>query len=280
MSRSIEQLLPGIPTVEGNAVKLTRLLAQALQQRLDPFLMLDHFDNDEPNDYVGGFPNHPHRGFETITYLLAGAMQHSDSTGHTGTIQAGDVQWMCAGRGVVHSEMPQQNEGRLAGFQLWLNLPATEKMQTPWYKDLLSDTLPRFETEQGVKGCVIAGECHQTNGAIQRPFTEPLIVDLHLPANSQFTTDLPASHNAFFVVYEGVANVQGEEITPERLAILRNDADDLTLSSNEPTKLLLIAGKPLKEPIARYGPFVMNTPYEIQQAITEYRSGEFGDVAE
>ena len=274
MSRSIEQLLAGKATSDGAGVKLTRLLSHHLQQRLDPFLMLDAFGSDDPDDYIAGFPNHPHRGFETVTYMLKGRMLHQDSKGNEGLLVDGGMQWMSAASGVIHSEIPQQKDGVMAGFQLWVNLPASEKMGAPWYKDFAPQDLPRFTTEQGVEVCVLAGQSHQTQGAIQRPHTQPLILDVRLPAHSRFSQSLPAHHNAFVVLYEGRATINDKAITPHQLAILANDGDEVHIESTQATKLLLVAGQPLNEPIVQYGPFVMNSEAEIHQAISDYQAGK------
>ena len=201
--RTVERLVVGKATSDGAGVKLTRVLTQSLQRRLDPFLMLDAFGSDNPDDYIAGFPDHPHRGFETITYMIAGRMRHRDSAGHEGLLENGGVQWMTAGRGVIHSEIPQQEEGVMEGFQLWLNLPARDKMSAPWYRDFAAAELPRFVTDAGVAVTVIAGESHGVAGAVTREATAPLYLDLHLPAGARFAQSLPAEHNAFVYVYRG-----------------------------------------------------------------------------
>lgn len=275
MSRSIEHIIAGTATSDGAGVKLTRLLTHNLQRRLDPFLMLDAFGSDNPDDYIAGFPNHPHRGFETVTYMLKGRMLHRDSKGNEGLLSDGGMQWMSAARGVIHSEIPQQENGVMAGFQLWVNLPAAHKMDEPWYKDFAPQDLPRVRTEQGVDICVIAGHSHGVDGAIQRPNTEPLILDVHLPANASFSQAIPHSHNAFIVVYEGDASVKDKILTPEHLAILSNDGDSVEIHSHSAAKLLVVSGQPLNENIAQYGPFVMNTEAEIHQAIKDFQAGQF-----
>ncbi|MBP8898814.1 MAG: pirin family protein, partial [Sulfuritalea sp.] len=202
-SRRIERQVAGKPTSDGAGVKLTRVLTQPLQRRLDPFLMLDAFGSDNPDDYIAGFPDHPHRGFETVTYMIAGRMRHRDSAGHEGLLENGGVQWMTAGRGVIHSEIPQQEAGVMEGFQLWLNLPASEKMSAPWYRDFAAAELPRFVTDAGVDVTVIAGASHGVTGAVTREATAPLYLDLHLPAGARFEQPLPAGHNAFVYAYRG-----------------------------------------------------------------------------
>lgn len=273
MSRSIEHLIAGQATTDGAGVKLTRLLSHNLQRRLDPFLMLDAFGSDNPDDYIAGFPNHPHRGFETITYMLKGRMLHRDSEGNEGLLVGGGMQWMSAARGVIHSEIPQQHEGMLSGFQLWLNLAADKKMSDPWYKDFEPEDLPKTTLANGIALCVLAGSSHGVAGAVQRPDTEPLIVDVSMPANTDFTQAIPAGHNAFVVLYEGSAQIEGKTVTPHQLAILNNDGADLTITSSSPSKLLIVAGRPLNEPIAQYGPFVMNTEDQIHQAMADFRDG-------
>jgi redox-sensitive bicupin YhaK (pirin superfamily) len=279
-SRTVERLIAGTATSDGAGVKLTRVLTQDLQQRLDPYLMLDAFGSDKPDDYIAGFPDHPHRGFETITYMLAGRMLHRDSAGHEGLLESGGVQWMTAGKGVIHSEIPQQEEGVMAGFQLWLNLPGHEKMNPPWYRDFKANDLPRFVTPQGVQVTVIAGQSHGTTGAVTREATQALYLDLHLPCGTSFGQALPPDHHAFVYVYRGEVNIAGQAVPTQRMAILANEsqADGVTLEASTDARLLLIAGKPLKEPIVQYGPFVMNTQDEIRQAMRDYRDGKLGET--
>ena len=273
--RTVERLVTGHPTSDGAGVKLTRVLTQPLQRRLDPFLMLDAFGSDQADDYIAGFPDHPHRGFETVTYMIAGRMLHRDSAGHEGLLENGGVQWMTAGRGVIHSEIPQQEEGVMEGFQLWLNLPAQDKMSAPWYRDFAAGELPRFTTEDGVEATVIAGESHGVRGAVTRAVTAPLYLDLHLPAGTSFSQPLPAGHNAFVYVYRGRVKLGEVEVPVRNMAILANaaDRDGVRVEASEEARVLLIAGRPLGEPIAQYGPFVMNTEQEIYQAVADYRAG-------
>ena len=218
--RSVDQLIAGQPTSDGAGVKLTRVLTQPLQRRLDPFLMLDAFGTDNPQDYIGGFPDHPHRGFETVTYMIAGRMRHRDSAGHEGLLANGGVQWMTAGRGVIHSELPEQEDGRMEGFQLWLNLAAKDKMRAPWYRDIQAAEIPEFTTTDGVKVRVIAGRSHGIDGAMQREVTEPLYLDLEIPAGASFTQALPPSRNAFVYVYRGGLQIGGTQVPVQRMAIL------------------------------------------------------------
>jgi len=274
-SRTVERVIAGQATSDGAGVKLTRVLTQSLQRRLDPFLMLDAFGTDDPKDYIGGFPDHPHRGFETVTYMIAGRMRHRDSAGHEGLLQNGGVQWMTAGRGVIHSELPEQEDGRMEGFQLWLNLAAKDKMRAPWYRDIQSAEIPEFVTEVGVTVRAIAGRSHGVDGAMQRDETEPLYLDLALPAGASFVQALPAGHNAFVYVYRGALVVGETDVPVQRMAILANDGDGVRLTARTAARALVIAGKPLQEPIAQYGPFVMNSDEEIFQAVQDYQAGKF-----
>ncbi len=274
-TRSIERIEQGIATSDGAGVSLTRVLTGKLQRRLDPFLMLDAFGSDDPDEYIAGFPDHPHRGFETITYMLAGRMRHRDSAGHEGLLENGGMQWMIAGRGAIHSEMPEQENGVMEGFQLWLNLPARNKMAAPWYKDFPTAAIPEYTTPGGTTVRVIAGESNGVIGAMTREVTEPLYLDIHVPAGKSFTTAVPATHNAFIYVYRGAVQVGDVEVGVQRMGILSNtpDAEGVTLTATGDTRLILVAGKPLNEPIVQYGPFVMNTQQEIHQALDDYRNG-------
>ena len=277
--RLVEALITGQATSDGAGVKLTRVLTQDLQRRLDPFLMLDAFGSDNPNDYIAGFPDHPHRGFETVTYMIAGRMLHRDSAGHEGLLESGGVQWMTAGRGVIHSEIPKQTDGVMEGFQLWLNLPAHDKMCAPWYRDFKAQDLPRVVTAQGVTAIVIAGESQGVSGAVTRQASAPLYLDLHLPAGSTFEQAIPPEHNAFVYVYRGEVRIAGQAVPTQRMAVLANEgtADGVLIEASVDARVLLLAGQPLKEPIAQYGPFVMNTQQEIHQAIRDFRDGTLGE---
>ncbi|MCX7246409.1 MAG: pirin family protein [Burkholderiales bacterium] len=277
--RQVERLIAGQATSDGAGVKLTRVLTQDLQRRLDPFLMLDAFGSDNPDDYIAGFPDHPHRGFETVTYMIAGRMLHRDSAGHEGLLESGGVQWMTAGRGVIHSEIPQQSDGVMEGFQLWLNLPARDKMSPPWYRDFKAQELPRFVTAQGVTVIVIAGESQGVSGAVTRAASAPLFLDLHLPAGSLFEQALPLEHNAFVYVYRGEVRIAGQTVPAQRMALMANEgaADGVLIEASTDARVLLLAGQPLKEAIAQYGPFVMNTQQEIHQAISDFRNGTLGE---
>ena len=281
-ARGVERLIQGQDTKDGAGVRLTRVLSHDLQERLDPFLMLDAFGSDNPGDYIAGFPNHPHRGFETVTYMIAGRMRHKDSGGHEGLLQNGGVQWMTAGRGLTHSEMPEQEEGVMEGFQLWLNLPAINKLCEPWYKDIQSEDIPEVTTSENILVRVIAGQSHGTNGAMKREHTEPLYLDLHFPSTdgAAFEQPLPATHNALVYVYRGSLDVvQGNTahtVPVKRMAILSNEGDGLVLRGKSNTRAIVIAGHPLNEPIAQYGPFVMNTREELVQAVDDFRAGLMG----
>lgn len=276
-SRGVERVIAGQFVMDGAGVRINRVLTQPLQRRLDPFLMLDAFGSDKPGDYIAGFPEHPHRGFETITYMLHGKMRHRDSFGNEGVITDGGVQWMTAGRGVIHSEMPEQNEGVMEGFQLWLNLPAKDKMQAPWYRDIPNADVPRFTTDAGVTVQVIAGASHGIDGAVERAGTGIVYLDLTLPAGARFAQALPASHNAFLYVFQGEAVVGGKAIGQARMAILDNaeGADGVTITASTDCRMLVLAGRPLREPIAQHGPFVMNTQAELVQAFEDFRAGRF-----
>ena len=273
----------GQPTSDGAGVKLSRVLTQPLQRRLDPFLMLDAFGSDSADDYIGGFPDHPHRGFETVTIMLAGRMRHRDSVGNVGLLEPGSVQWMTAGRGIIHSEMPEQVQGRMAGFQLWVNLAAKDKMSAPAYRDIAPADVPMFTLDNGVCVRVIAGASHGVAGAVSRPTTEPLCLDITLPPGTEFDAQLPAGHNAFVYCHGGAAvrigGAGGAAVESEHMAILANEAgaDGVRLTAPadpaDAARVLLVAGRPLNESIVQYGPFVMNSHREIEQAVADYQRG-------
>ncbi|HZV93546.1 MAG TPA: pirin family protein [Caldimonas sp.] len=281
-SRGVERLVRGQATSDGDGVKLTRVLTQGLQQRLDPFLMLDAFGSDEAVDYIGGFPDHPHRGFETVTIMQEGRMRHHDSVGNVGLLEPGSVQWMTAGRGIIHSEMPEQERGRMAGFQLWVNLAARDKMQPPAYRDIAPADVPDLRIEDGARVRVIAGSCDGVEGAVTRPVTEPVVLDVTLPAGAVFDAVLPPGHNAFAYVSTGSVDVGSgslARVDAGVMAILENDAlaTGVRLQAAAdlpaPARILLVAGRPLGEPIAQYGPFVMNTTAELQRAVSDFQRG-------
>lgn len=281
-ARGLERLVRGQDTSDGAGVKLKRVLTHDLQQRLDPFLMLDAFGSDKPGDYIAGFPDHPHRGFETVTYMIAGRMRHRDSRGHEGLLENGGVQWMTAGRGLVHSEMPEQEEGVMEGFQLWLNLPSQRKMCDPWYRDIPSSEIPEAHLPGGLRVRVIAGVCAGVAGAISRDQTEPLYLDVHFEGANDaaaLSHALPAHHNALVYPYRGALEVCGatgsQSVPQAHMGVLRNEGDGLVLRAASGTRAIVIAGQPLKEPIAQYGPFVMNTREELMQAVDDFRAGKF-----
>ena len=285
-SRRTERRVLGRETFDGAGVRLTRLLSQDLQTRLDPFLMLDRFASDHADDYIAGFPEHPHRGFETVTLMQIGRMRHRDSTGGEGLLQSGGVQWMVAGAGILHSEMPEQESGRMEGYQLWLNLPAADKLCTPGYRDYAPEEIPSLNAAPGVQVRVIAGECQGQVGAVQRPFTEPLILDVTLADGAGFEQALTPDMNAFLVVCRGAVLVGDGDapVAAGSLAILSNDPASQgvrlqAMGSGEDARCLLVAGRPLREPIVQYGPFVMNTQAQIIAALDDYRAGRFGGKA-
>lgn len=277
-ARQVERLVRGIATSDGAGVKLTRVLTQDLQRRLDPFLMLDAFRNENPEDYIGGFPDHPHRGFETVTYMIAGRMRHHDSAGNHGLLGPGGVQWMTAGSGLIHSELPEQQEGLMEGFQLWLNLKSGRKMTAPSYRDIPAACIPECEVEDGVRVRVIAGEFRDVPGAVQRPDTEPLYLDVHMPAGSRFQQALAPGYNAFAYTYRGSIAIAGTAVPDRHMAILGNAGEGVAIEAAQDSRFLLIAGLPLAEPIVQHGPFVMNTPEQIQQAVRDYQAGKFSGV--
>jgi redox-sensitive bicupin YhaK (pirin superfamily) len=272
--RSVIRQVQGRPTSDGAGVRLTRLIGTPALDALDPFLLLDEFRSDAADDYIAGFPDHPHRGFETVTYMLAGRMRHGDNQGNTGLLGPGSVQWMTAGRGIVHSEMPEQEAGLLWGFQLWVNLPARSKLTAPRYQDIPAEAIPSVERADGVRARVVAGSWEGVAGPVQAQTTQPLFLDLTLPAGSTAVVPVPATHAAFLYVFEGSVEVAGTLVPRGTLAVLGEGAT-VELAAPARARCLLVAGAPLREPVARYGPFVMNTAGEIQQAIDDYRAGRF-----
>ncbi len=273
-TRELKQVIPSIAASDGAGVKLRRSLGSSQLARHDPFLMLDEFYSDNPDDYLAGFPAHPHRGFETVTYMLDGHMRHEDNFGNTGDLGPGDVQWMSAASGIIHSEMPQQTEGRMRGFQLWLNLPSNEKMKPAAYRDIPSRAIPVVDG-QGVRVKVIAGTHLGTTGPIHGGSTDPHYYDVHLEPGASFEGVLPEGHAAFVYAYEGEALVGAEKKRlPHRAAgLLAGDGTVQLIAGAEGARVLLLAGKPIREPIVQYGPFVMNTREEIEQAIRDYQAG-------
>jgi redox-sensitive bicupin YhaK (pirin superfamily) len=285
--RTLAQIIPSVPTSDGAGVKLRRSLGSQRGLQVDPFLMLDEFYSDDPKDYLAGFPAHPHRGFETVTYMLDGHMRHEDHLGNRGDLKPGDVQWMTAARGIIHSEMPQQTAGRMRGFQLWLNLPANEKMKPAHYRDIPAREIPLVRLPSGASIKVIAGTVQidgqgasgPVNGPSERLTTDPLYLDLNLPAGADVVVPVTRGHNTFLYVYEGEAQVgsqQSAQTLPYRAAGILSDGDSVRIHGGERgAQLLLLAARPLREPVVQYGPFVMNTRQEIEQAVEDYRSGRF-----
>jgi redox-sensitive bicupin YhaK (pirin superfamily) len=279
--RPVSRIIKGMPATDGAGVELTRVIGQPALAMLDPFLLLDAFRSDRPEDYLAGFPPHPHRGFETVTYLLAGRMRHRDNAGHEGVIAPGGIQWMTAGRGIVHSEMPEQENGLLEGFQLWVNLPAAHKMDPPGYQEYPAEQIPLESRERGVEVRVIAGVTSKgTRGPVVQPLTEPLYLDVRVPAGGEFTERLPDTHNAFVYVIQGPVTARDADgrvvqLGRDDLGVLARGDVVRVEAGNEATRFLVVAGRPLNEPVARGGPFVMNTKAEIQQAFEDYGQGRF-----
>jgi redox-sensitive bicupin YhaK (pirin superfamily) len=271
----------GRPTSDGAGVKLTRVIGGPDLPDLDPFLLLDEFGTDKAEDYLAGFPEHPHRGFETVTYMIEGRLRHNDSFGHEGVLQNGGVQWMTAGRGLIHSELPEQEDGRMEGFQLWLNLPAADKMTTPWYRDMPAASIPTVALRSGGTVRVLAGASHGVAGAMTRPVTAPIYLDVNLPAGQTFTQAVPAGHNAFVYVHQGEVRIGDAVVEAQRMGVLDNagGADGVVVTATQDAQFLVIAGQPLNEPIAQYGPFVMNTQEQIYQTLADFREGRFGVAA-
>jgi redox-sensitive bicupin YhaK (pirin superfamily) len=290
-TRTLVQVIESIATADGAGVKLRRSLGSQRGLHVDPFLMLDEFYSDDPNDYIGGFPSHPHRGFDTVTYMLDGHMRHEDHLGNRGDLGPGDVQWMSAARGIIHSEMPQQTAGRMRGFQLWINLPSREKMKPASYRDIPAGEIPLQSLPQGGELRVIAGSLQldgvtingPINGAGARLSTDPTYLDVRLPANVEFTAPLTAGHNAFLYAYEGSATIGAADEArplPHRAAGVLSDGDTLRVQAgNDGVRFLLFAAKPLREPVVQYGPFVMNTREEIERAVADYREGRLTSAA-
>ena len=281
VARRLSRLIKGMPATDGAGVELTRVIGQPALPMLDPFLLLDAFRSDQPEDYLAGFPAHPHRGFETVTYLLDGRMRHRDNAGHEGVIEAGGIQWMTAGRGIVHSEMPEQENGLLEGFQLWVNLPAAHKMDPPAYQEYPVSDIPVETRDGGVAVHVIAGTTSRgTRGPVVQPLTDPLYLDVTLPAGGEFVESTSPEHNAFVYVINGslvATDTEGKGVQLQRddLGILAHGDAIRLQTADTDARFLVVAGKPLNEPVARGGPFVMNTRAEIQQAYQDYEQGRF-----
>lgn len=281
-TRTLQQVIPAIATSDGAGVKLLRSLGQSQTLRVDPFLMLDEFSSNHADDYIAGFPSHPHRGFETVTYMLDGHMLHEDHLGNRGDLQAGGAQWMTAGHGIIHSEMPQQQSGRMRGFQLWINLPAKEKMKPAGYRDIRPEEIPLVRLPDGGEIKVIAGgviiDDNYVGGPIQGISTEPLFLDVRLPAGGQFKQAIATQHNAFVYPYEEHVEIGAENqrrsLQPHAAGVLSSGETIEIRTPDRPTAFLLLAGRPLREPVAQYGPFVMNTREEVEQAMSDYRNGQ------
>ena len=275
--RSLKQIIPALETSDGAGVRIKRSIGQQQNIRLDPFLMLDEFGSAEAADYIAGFPSHPHRGFETVTYMIEGHMLHEDHLGNRGDLRNGGVQWMTAGRGIIHSEMPQQEEGVMRGFQLWLNLPAAEKMTEAGYRDIQPEEIPEIVFEGGKVKLIagnmeIEGQLHE--GAVADRSTQPVYADIHLESGASVTLPVPEGHNAMLYLYEGTANLADRALQRSAANILGDNGDRFALTAGESgARLLLIAGKPIGEPVVQYGPFVMNTQEEIEQTLRDYRDG-------
>lgn len=269
----------GRPTSDGAGVKLTRVIGGPDLPDLDPFLLLDEFGTDKAEDYLAGFPEHPHRGFETVTYMLDGRMRHRDNHGNEGLLTPGAVQWMTAGRGLVHSEMPEQESGRMRGFQLWVNLPAREKMTDPKYQEFAPDRIPVATPAAGVEVKVIAGTVGDVQGPISQPATDPVYLDIALEAGKAWAYALPAGHNAFAYVFEGALTVgEGDEaraLDTHEMGVLGGGEVLQVRAGSRPARLILVAGRPLREPVMRHGPFVMNTRQELMQAFVDFQEGRF-----
>ncbi len=275
-TRTVVRRVRGMPTSDGAGVKLTRVIGQPALDMLDPFLLLDEFGTDKAEDYIAGFPEHPHRGFETVTYMLDGRMRHGDNQGNSGLLTAGSVQWMTAGRGIVHSEMPEQEEGLMRGFQLWVNLPASDKMTAPRYQDIAPENIPEVQPAAGVNVRVIAGDFGGVSGPVSGVATEPVYLDIALEAGAEVEVPLPAGHHAFAYVFDGEGVKTGKETLAHRELAVFGDGDGVALEAGaQPARLLLVAGKPLREPVARYGPFVMNSTRQIHEAIADLQAGRF-----
>ncbi len=275
--RNVSQVITPIQVLEGAGVLLKRSIATRTLDYLDPFLLLDHFGSDNPNDYLAGFPMHPHRGIETVTYMLAGRVNHKDSLGNSGTIGTGDVQWMTAGRGIMHEEMPKPYDGKMEGFQLWVNLPAKLKMTAPRYQDLSSIDIPEVELPGGVKIRLIAGRLGATCGAVTDIYADPSYLDVNLPPEASFRHPIPVGHTAFAYLFRGMGSFDelGHNAAASQLVIYE-DGDAVSVqASAQGARFLLVSALPLGEPIARYGPFVMNTRAEIEQTLAELRNGTF-----
>jgi len=276
--RKIQQVIQGLPASDGAGVKLIRSLGSANHLRVDPFLMLDAFSSENPDDYVAGFPSHPHRGFETVTYLLDGHMLHEDHLGNRGDLKSGGVQWMTAGRGIIHSEMPQQENGRMRGFQLWINLPAKEKMKPAGYRDIQPSEIPTVSLPDGSLR-IVAGTYEGTKGPIQGGSTDPIYWDVQLKAGKSFRASISGTHAVYVYPFEGSVEIADRVLNTHQGGVLGSGDTVEVKAGTEGARFLLLAAKPIREPVVQYGPFVMNTREEIEQAIRDYQSGELTKAA-
>ncbi|HEY5635270.1 MAG TPA: pirin family protein [Burkholderiales bacterium] len=274
-SRNVMRVVRGQAASDGAGVRLNRVIGGPALPMLDPFLLLDEFRSDDAADYLAGFPDHPHRGFETVTYMLAGRMRHGDNQGNSGLLGPGSVQWMTAGRGIVHSEMPEQENGLMQGFQLWVNLPAKDKMTAPRYQDIAPERVPEVVAGPGATVRVIAGRFGAARGPVEAAATEPVYLDVRLDAGARLEVPLPAGYNAFAYVYDGRVDLAGSTVSKGDLAVL-GEGDAVALAAEAgAARLIVVAGRPLGEPVARHGPFVMNTREELHQAVRDYSEGRF-----
>lgn len=274
-TRELRQIVNGDQVSDGAGVQLKRIIGSPQINMLDPFLLFDAFGSDRPQDYLAGFPPHPHRGFETVTYMLAGKMRHEDSAGHAGVIETGGVQWMTAGKGIIHSEMPEQEQGLLAGFQLWVNLPAAEKMREPRYQERSAAEIPIETHDNGIRIKVVAGQTDQgTKGVIDNPYVKPLYLHVELPTETAFEQQVPETDNSFVYVIKGQLSVGDKQrsLKAGQLGVLEQGSS-IMLHAEQTSEFLLVSGQPLKEPVARGGPFVMNTREQVEQAFADYREG-------
>jgi redox-sensitive bicupin YhaK (pirin superfamily) len=273
--RAVVKTVKGMPTSDGAGVRLTRLLGTPDAQMFDPFLMLDHFDSADSKDYIAGFPDHPHRGFETVTYMLEGKMRHGDNHGHSGVIETGGIQWMRAGRGIIHSEIPEQTQGRMRGFQLWVNLPARLKMSEPDYQEFAAEKIPVETREGGVKVKVVTGRTSLgARGPVEGAAIDPTYFDVTVPKGAVFEEPIDKDRSVMLAVYEGAVKV-GETVVSALGAVFLGPGDEVRVEATSDARFLLLAGRPIREPVAKYGPFVMNTQRELQEAFEDYRSGRF-----
>jgi redox-sensitive bicupin YhaK (pirin superfamily) len=269
---TIKLIVQGMPASDGAGVKLKRVIGQPMLKNLDPFLLLDEFGSEDAQDYIAGFPKHPHRGFQTVTYMLNGKMGHKDSIGNEGVIEDGGLQWMNAGKGIIHEEMPMQIEGKMRGFQLWVNLPSTEKMSAPGYQDIPTADIPELISEKGSTIRVLAGDYRGQKGAVTTQSVKPQFFDFHLVANESLNVATQDTHNGFLYVYEGEIEVAGKILSKGQLGVL-NFANDLVLESKDCARAIFVSGEPINEPVVQHGPFVMNSQEEINQALRDFQQG-------